>query len=88
MAQHENSRLKKFGKTISDAAEFYIKHLEANARSIPLDTAVKELVANRKANGVSARYAYDLDLRLGRFCRDFNCRTRASKESSSRIGSA
>nr|MBA3882937.1 tyrosine-type recombinase/integrase [Chthoniobacterales bacterium] len=71
MAQRENCRLKSYGKTISDAADSYIQHLEANARSIPLDAAVKELIANRRANGASGRYVYDLKLRLGRFCRDF-----------------
>jgi integrase len=71
MAQREAERLNKFSKTISDAADFYLKHLEATERSVPLERAMKELIANRKSSGASQRYCYDLGLRLGRFCKAF-----------------
>jgi integrase len=71
MAQREAERLDPFGKTISDAVDFYLKHLEATARSVPLNEAMRELVRNRKSNGASRRYCYDIELRIQRFCDDF-----------------
>ena len=47
MAQRENDRLVPFGKTITDATDFYIKHLEAVARSVPIEQLRLELVKNR-----------------------------------------
>lgn len=71
IAQHEAERLAVFGKTISDAADFYLNHLEATARSVPLGQALRELVRNRKSSGASKRYCYDIELRIQRFCDDF-----------------
>ncbi len=71
MAQNADERLQPYGKRIFDAVDFYVKHLEAITRSIPLSTAKQELIDNRKSSGASARYCYDLGLRLGRFCSDF-----------------
>lgn len=71
MAHRETERLNVFGKTISDAADFYLNHLEATARSVPLNQALRELVRNRKSNGASERYCYDIELRIQRFCDDF-----------------
>src|SRR5260370_18334442 len=71
MAQHGAEKLRPFGKTIFDAVDFYFNHLEATKRSVPLCTAMKELIDNRRLSGVSNRYCYDLRLRLGRFCSDF-----------------
>src|SRR4030095_16081286 len=71
MAQHGAEKLRPFGKTISDAVNFYFNHLEANKRSLPLRTAIKDLIANRRLSGASNRYCYDIGLRLGRFCSDF-----------------
>jgi len=75
MAQYGAEKLRPFGKTISDAVDFYFNHLEAIKRSVPLRTAMKELINNRRASGASARYCYDLGLRLGRFCSDFSDRS-------------
>jgi integrase len=71
MAQREAERLDVFGKTLSDATDFYLKHLEATARSVPLSEALRELIRNRKSSGASKRYCYDIELRIQRFCGDF-----------------
>jgi site-specific recombinase XerD len=71
MAQHGAEKLRPFGKTISDAVDFYLNHLEAIERSVPLRTAMKELIENRRLSGASKRYCYDLGLRIGRFCAAF-----------------
>jgi integrase len=71
MAQHGAEKLQPFGKTISDAVDFYFNHLEASSRSVPLHTAMKELIDNRRASGATKRYCYDLGLRIGRFCAAF-----------------
>ena len=75
MAQHGAEKLRPFGKTITDAVDFYLNHLEATKRSVPLQTAMKELIENRRLSGVSKRYCYDLGLRIGRFCAAFPDRT-------------
>jgi integrase len=75
MAQHGDEKLRPFGKTISDAVGFYLNHLEATKRSVPLHTAMKELIENRRSSGASKRYCYDLGLRIGRFCAAFPDRT-------------
>jgi integrase len=77
MAQHGADKLKPFGKTLSDAVDFYVKHLEATARSVALAVATRELVENRGSAGASARYLKDLRLRLTRFCSAFPDRTLA-----------
>jgi integrase len=71
MAQRAAIQLAEYKKTISDAAEFYIKHLAATTRSVPLTVAMNELIENRKASGASVRYCNDLRLRISRFCNDF-----------------
>src|SRR5438552_10912694 len=71
MAQHGEEKLRPYGKTISDAVDFYLNYLEASKRSVPLRTAMKELIENRRLSGASKRYCYDLSLRIGRFCAAF-----------------
>ena len=77
MAQRAANQLTPYNKTISDAAQFYLKHLEATSRSVSLEVAMRELVENRRAAGASARYLKDLRLRLTRFCAAFPDRTLA-----------
>ena len=43
MAQHGADKLQPFGKTIADAVDFYVLHLEAVKRSVPLRVAMTEL---------------------------------------------
>src|SRR6516225_2601237 len=77
MAQRAARQLAQYKKTISDAAQFYVRHLEATTRSVPIAVAIRELVENRRAAGASARYCKDLRLRLTRFCAAFPDRTLA-----------
>lgn len=71
MAQRENDRLVPFGKTISDATDFYIRHLESLAKSVPIEQLRLEVMHNRRAAGRDSRYVYDIGNRTGRFCKDF-----------------
>jgi integrase len=73
-----NAELAQYGKTVRDAIDFYLAHLRQQERSIPIAEALAELVAMRKAAGKSQRYCRDLELRLGRFERDFHARSIAS----------
>ena len=73
-AQQAQDRLQPHGKTISDAVDFYVKHLEATQRSVKVSQALEELVENRKGEGLSERYCHDLELRIGRFAKDFGDR--------------
>jgi hypothetical protein len=63
--------LRPFGKTIPDAVDFYLNHLEVINRSVPLHTAMKELIENRRLSGATKRCCYDLELHIGRFCAAF-----------------
>lgn len=74
-AQQGHERLQLHGKTISDAVEFYVKHLEATQRSAKVSHALDELIENRESSGASDRYCRDLRLRIGRFAKDFGDRT-------------
>ena len=77
MAHRASEQLTPYGKTIDDAVQFYLKHLEATTRSVAFAVATRELVENRRSAGASARYCKDLRLRLARFCNDFPDRTLA-----------
>ena len=76
-AQRAYEKLLPVQKTIEDAVEFYVTHLERAKRSVPLQAAVDELIETRCAAGASKVYCYDLKLRLGRFCGDFPAKTTA-----------
>jgi integrase len=77
MAQRESERLIAFGKTITDAADFYIKHLESIARSVPIEQLRLEVIQNRSSAGRDERYVYDIGNRTARFCKDFPGRVAA-----------
>ncbi|HEU5247066.1 MAG TPA: tyrosine-type recombinase/integrase [Candidatus Udaeobacter sp.] len=66
--------LQSFGKTITDAAEFYVDHLREITHSQTVSHAVSELQSACKADGKSVRYLRDLKYRLGRFAEDFGSR--------------
>ena len=72
------AELAAYGKTVHDAIAFYLAHLRQKERSIPLAESIAELVELRRQSGKSARYCHDLELRLGRFKRDFDGRSVAS----------
>ena len=71
MAQEAAAILTPYGKTIRDAVSYYRTHLDAEAHSVSLETAINELIENRRATGVSKKYCYDLGLHLGRLRDDF-----------------
>ena len=48
MAQRAARQLAEYKKTISDAVEFYVRHLDATTRSVPLAVAMRELIENRR----------------------------------------
>jgi integrase len=60
-----------FGKTITDAALFYIEHLKAISTSQSVESVIAALRAGREADRRSVRYLRDLKYRLGRFEGDF-----------------
>jgi integrase len=71
MAQNAAEQLAKFGRTIADAAKYYLAHLEASAKSITVAEFVPQLIAAKKADGMSKRYVQDLRSRLPRFAQAF-----------------
>ncbi len=72
MAQECRDALSNYGKTIKEAADFFIAHLKASAKSCTAVQLVKELVAAKKADGASKRHVDDLDSRLNIFARKFD----------------
>jgi integrase len=71
MAQNATERLKPFSKTIDDAVDYYVAHLEASARSITVAKLVPQLITAKETDGLSKRYVYDLRSRLPRFASAF-----------------
>jgi len=76
-AERAYETLLPWGKTIEDAIQFYVSHLERTKKSAPLQTAVDELIKGRRDAGLSDVYCYDLKLRLGRFVQGFSGKTTA-----------
>jgi integrase len=71
MAKDCAERLSVRGKTIADATNFLLAHLEANEKSCTVAALVRELLAAKQADGASKRYLQDLSWRLNRFAQDF-----------------
>jgi integrase len=71
MAQQCTNTLRPFNKTIEDATRFYVKHLEATKKSVRPAKLIDELLAAKKADGLSERYVQDLANRLVNFAMDF-----------------
>jgi integrase len=63
--------LQPYGKTLRDAAKFYLAHLKAVTGSRKVREVVADLLAARAGDGMSPRYLGDLRVRLGRFVRSF-----------------
>jgi integrase len=65
-------KLAKHGKTIDDAAMFYLDHLERIRRcNVTVDELAKEVLEAKRKDGMSAIYIADLKKRLATFCADF-----------------
>ncbi len=73
MAVDAARRLKPYGKTITDAADFYLNHLTA-AESAQIGTLVDDYLRTRQRAGLSERHFSDISSRLGRFKEDFGAR--------------
>src|SRR5438477_10383606 len=67
-------QLAAFGKTIADAIEFYLPHLQASNRTCTFRELVVELLPAKESDGASARYLQDLRSRLGQFAANFGDR--------------
>ena len=69
------SALAKHGKSINDAAGFYLDHLERIRRcNITVAQLAAEVLAAKQKDGFGALYLADLRKRLNRFARDFGTR--------------
>jgi integrase len=64
--------LSPFGKTIGDAVQHYLAYLKASERSITAGELVTEIIAAKRADGMSNRYVQDLRSRLSRFAGAFD----------------
>jgi integrase len=60
-------QLAAFGKTVADAIEFYLPHLQASNRTCTLRALADELLKAKEKDGASPRYIQDLRSRLGQF---------------------
>src|SRR5207249_7819033 len=63
-----------FGKTIADAIEFYLPHLQASNRTCTFRELLTELLPAKAKDGASAPYLKDLQCRLGQFANTFGGR--------------
>ena len=67
--------LAKYGKSINDAAGFYLDHLERIRRcNITVAQLAAEVLAAKQKDGFGVLYLTDLRKRLNRFARDFGTR--------------
>jgi integrase len=74
-------RLERFGKTITDATDFFLKHLEAqeSARNtLTVERLVAERLAKLQSTGKSPVHIKDVRIRLGRFALQFGKRPAGS----------
>ncbi|MGZ0655629.1 tyrosine-type recombinase/integrase [Coraliomargarita sp. W4R72] len=63
-------RLEPYGKTISEAVEHYVQHLEATEQSRPIDELIDMFLEEMRRAGKSDRYMIDLSHRLVKFKAD------------------
>jgi integrase len=68
-------KLAEYGETINDAVKSRVDHLERVRRcKITVAELADEVVEAKRKDGRSAKYVYDLRLKLKRFCQDFGNR--------------
>src|SRR5438132_1812599 len=67
-------QLAAFGKTIADAIEFYLPHLQTNNRKCTFRELMDKLLSAKKSDGASEPYLIDLRCRLGQFSDSFGDR--------------
>ena len=71
----DDRELAAYGWNVADAIRFTLEHLRKQTASVPLESAVNELIEAKERAGRSERYCKDLRLRLGRLCAAFDCKT-------------
>ena len=65
-------KLARHGKTIEDAATFYLDHLERIRRcKVTVAELSREVIEAKRRDGLSPTYLADLKKRLARFCAEF-----------------
>ena len=69
-----SERLKPFGKTLWDATEFYVEHLERTKDSVLVSVAAADYQESKKRAKLSPKHLDDIRLRLGRFVATFGNR--------------
>lgn len=60
MAQNCQEQLARFKKTVQDATAHYVKYLQEQARSCPVERLFEELVTFKRCSGLSRDYLYTL----------------------------
>src|SRR4029453_1538314 len=78
MAQSASQRLDPFGRTITDAVDHFVAHLEATEKSITVTELVPQLLSAKKGDCLSKRYIGDLREKLSRFAQSFGGKMVAS----------
>ena len=63
-----------WGRSLTDAVNFLISHLETSERSCSVGDLLPVFLKAKEADGASVRYLRDLRTRLGRFSADFGDR--------------
>ena len=70
------NKLAEHGKTIDDAATFYLDYLERIRRcKVSVAELSREIIEAKRKDGMSVTYIDDLKKRLSRFCADFGERS-------------
>jgi len=72
MAQNAVEQLKPFGRTITEATDFFVRHLAASEKSCTAEQLVDEMLKAKEADGASKRYLGDLRSRLNIFAEKFD----------------
>ena len=73
-AQEALELLRPLGKTITEAARFFIAHLERTEASCLIEVLVEPFLSEKGANELSKRHLEDLRSRTSRFAREFGGR--------------
>jgi integrase len=71
----DDRELAAYGWNVADAIRFALEHLRKQTASVPLKSAVNELIEAKKGAARSERYCKGLRLRLGRLCAAFDNKT-------------
>jgi len=67
--------LAEYGKTVNDAIEFFVDHLERIRRcKVAIAELASEVIEAKRKDGRAPVYIADLSMRLRRFCQDFGDR--------------